>query len=54
MRRLSGVALLCILAAALGGCTMVSSKSKDTGEKKERKLKVLGLPLVHTEEKVSK
>jgi hypothetical protein len=54
MKRFTGVILLCVSLVALCGCTLVSSKSKDTGKKKEREVKVLGIPLMHTEEKVNK
>lgn len=52
MKRFIGAMLVCILLAAVCGCSVFSSKSKDTGKKKEREVKVLGIPIVHTKEKV--
>lgn len=52
MKRFIGVALVCAFLTAICGCALFSSKSKDTGKKKEREVKVLGLPIVHTKEKM--
>ena len=52
MRRFIGVVLVCVFLAAVCGCSVFCSKSKDTGKKKEREVKVLGIPIVHTKEKV--
>lgn len=51
MKRFIGVMLVCVFLAAIYGCSVFSSKSKDTGKKKEREVKVLGIPIVHTKEK---
>ncbi len=54
MKRIIGAILLCAFAAALFGCAVYKSKSKDTDTTKERKVKVLGIPIVETKEKVDK
>ncbi|MCX6355336.1 MAG: hypothetical protein NTZ78_10595 [Candidatus Aureabacteria bacterium] len=54
MRRFIGATVVFIIAAFLCGCSVFSSKSKETDAKKERKVKVLGIPLIETKEKVEK
>jgi hypothetical protein len=54
MKKFIGATLLCVSIAALCGCAVYKSKSKDTGAKKEREVKVLGIPIVETKEKVDR
>ncbi len=49
MRRGVAAGLSCVLIATLGGCALVSDKTKSGGGEKKRQVKVLGLPVWRSE-----